>query len=369
MIKLKIFDKYLIKQILKSTFVCILLFTVVWIAPETLFKIIQRTLNGTYTVSVGCQLLLFEIPKILGKALPVGLLLGALYSFDKYSKDSELTIFRSVGMSFNRIMAPVIAVSVIFTGLCFFINDKVNSYATNKIVALKDEGKSTHFVYTLKDEKDVPKKIVMVSKYDTKIGLKDIYVLNFSPKYYSDASMLSEILIGEYVKIDNDKWTLIKGKKYFLSEAGLFQKMENIDSEVILDGEKGKRAFTILNYSLKKHSEFNNAQMRYYMSLLKQEKMTDEYNIAFNKYLQRFFHSFVCIFFAVFGCILGFSKPREQKLIGFTIAIGVIFLYYITLPFFDLLAEKSVLSPWVTSSVQLVIMFFAIIWLKKFKGI
>jgi lipopolysaccharide export LptBFGC system permease protein LptF len=69
-----------------------------------------------------------------------------------------------------------------------------------------------------------------------------------------------------------------------------------------------------------------------------------------NKYYQRFLHPFVCVLLAILGCLLGFSKPREQRLIGFTIAIGCIFLYYITLPFFDLLAEKGVLLPFITAS-------------------
>ena len=69
-----------------------------------------------------------------------------------------------------------------------------------------------------------------------------------------------------------------------------------------------------------------------------------------NKYYQRFFHPLVCILLAIMGCLLGFSKPREQRLIGFTIAIGAIFLYYITLPFFDLLAEKGVILPVIASA-------------------
>ena len=70
-----------------------------------------------------------------------------------------------------------------------------------------------------------------------------------------------------------------------------------------------------------------------------------------NKYFQRFFHPFICMLMAIMGCLLGFSKPREQRMYGFGIAIGAIFLYYITLPFFDLLAEKGVLPPLITALV------------------
>ena len=61
------------------------------------------------------------------------------------------------------------------------------------------------------------------------------------------------------------------------------------------------------------------------------------------------------------GCLLGFSKPREQRLIGFTIAIGCIFLYYITLPFFDLLAEKGAMHPLLTAAFPPIAFLCAII--------
>ena len=108
-----------------TTFVAILLFTVVWIAPEMLLNTIKKTLAGEYGIKTAVLVLFFELPKILGKAFPVGLLLGSLFTFDKLSKDSELTIFRAVGLSFKRIIAPVIVLSLIVTWMCFVTYDKL----------------------------------------------------------------------------------------------------------------------------------------------------------------------------------------------------------------------------------------------------
>ena len=88
-----------------------------------------------------------------------------------------------------------------------------------------------------------------------------------------------------------------------------------------------------------------------------------------NKYYQRFFHPFVCILLAIMGCLLGFSKPREQRLIGFTIAIACIFAYYITLPFFDLLAEKGVMAPVLTAAFPPLAFLCAIILFYKSKDL
>ena len=110
-----IYDKYIFKQVFFASTVAILLFIIVWIAPEILLGTIKKVFQGKYTILVAIEVLIFEIPVILGKALPAGLLLGSLFTFDKLSKDSELTIFRAVGMSFMRIARPLILLSFLFT--------------------------------------------------------------------------------------------------------------------------------------------------------------------------------------------------------------------------------------------------------------
>jgi lipopolysaccharide export LptBFGC system permease protein LptF len=118
----------------------------------------------------------------------------------------------------------------------------------------------------------------------------------------------------------------------------------------ILQGKSAQNAYTLMINSLKRDREIDNKDLWSYIRLLKQEDLEEEYRFMLNKYFQRFAHPFVCVLLAILGCLLGFSKPREQRLIGFTIAIGAIFLYYITLPFFDLLAEKGVLHPLITAT-------------------
>ena len=72
--KITIYDKYIFKQVAITTFVAILLFTVVWIAPEMLLNTIKKILAGEYTIKMGVAYLTYQLPLILGKAFPVGLL-------------------------------------------------------------------------------------------------------------------------------------------------------------------------------------------------------------------------------------------------------------------------------------------------------
>lgn len=94
--KITIYDRYMFKQVFMATMVAVLLFTIVWIAPEILLNTIKGALAGDYGLKTAVLLLINELPKILDKALPVGLLLGTLFTFDKMSKDSEITILEQL---------------------------------------------------------------------------------------------------------------------------------------------------------------------------------------------------------------------------------------------------------------------------------
>lgn len=368
-----VYDRYIFTQVLVTTLVAILLFTIVWIAPEMLLSTIKKILNGTYGVKTGILVLVYEIPQILGKAFPVGLLLGSLFTFDKLSKDSELTIFRAVGMSFSRIVRPLLVLSLIITGLCFVTYDKLIPYSCQKLQAIKGSNTLTQYIYTQKDDRNRPKSAVVVSKFYNG-EMSNVIVLDFADRIFHDLHGLENVLVAERGKLGKTKdgkpcWVLSDITSYDINEEGIYNSPQKMDTVNVLEGEAAKNAYTIMVNSTKRDRDINNADLKAYIKLLKQENLEEDYRLMLNKYLQRFLHPFVCVLLAIMGCLLGFSKPREQRLIGFTIAIACIFGYYITLPFFDLLAEKGVLPPFVCAAFPPLAFLGAIVAFYKSKDL
>jgi lipopolysaccharide export LptBFGC system permease protein LptF len=257
-------------------------------------------------------------------------------------------------MSFSRILRPLLVLSLIVTYLCFLTYDKWIPYSCQKLIDIRGGRALTQYIYTQKDSNNHPIQAVVVSRF-LDGDMSDIIVMNFSKQVYDDLQGLENVMVAEHGKMGVNKkgepcWIISDIKSYNIDEDGIFKKTENIDETTILDGESAKNAYTIMINSTKRDRDIGNKELHQYIKLLKQENMDEDYRFMLNKYLQRFFHPFVCVLLAIMGCLLGFSKPREQRLIGFTIAIGCIFIYYITLPFFDLLAEKGVLHPLITAS-------------------
>ena len=367
--KFKLLDKYIFSQVLIACIGCIFIFMIIWIMPEIFLKTVQRTINGTYTVETAIFILIYELPKVLNIAIPVGMLLGSILTFDKLSKDFEITVMRGSGFPFFRIITPVIIISVFATLFTFVVGSRILPYAAIKLKDIKEEYDISQFVFPVKYKDGSMNKILIVPNFEQNT-IKDVIVLNFYKKEQEKgSSLLSSIIVSDFVKYNYNDWTINSGKKYLISEEGIFESIEDVNNLEVLQGQSAINAFKLMKYSVYRNRELNNTQLLEYIKLLKKEQMDDEYRFMLNKYIQRFVHAFMCIIFAILGCLLGFSKPREQRFIGMLIAVGIIFGYYITIPFFDLLAEKDVLPPIVTSMIAPVVCSGLILILKKIKDL
>ena len=365
--KITLLDKFILSQVLGATLVCLILFIIVWIAPETLFKIIKKILNDVYTPMMGLKRLVLEIPQVLAKAIPVGILLGSIFTFDRLSKNSELSILRGIGLSFNRIMAPVIVLGVVLSFFCYTVNDKLVPIASQKLG--ESRGGGSHFVYIVENPDKTPKQNIIVSNFSPS-EIFGITVMNFSHEKYSDATMFKSIIFAPIAHKQKDCWMLEDALIYDIDDDGIYKKVSQKEKYPILtEKNQAQEVFDLMLNNTRKERVFTNHQISDYTKLLKRANFSDEYKYFKAKLYQRYLHPLTCILFAIIGCMLGFAPPRSQRLVGFTIAVGMIFGYYITLPFFDLLAQKSVLPPFIAAAFPIILFIISIFVIKKAKDL
>ena len=365
--KITLLDKFVLSQVFGATLVCLILFIIVWIAPETLFKIIKKILRDEYTVMMGIQRLIFEIPKVLAKAIPVGILLGSIFTFDRLSKNSELSILRGIGLSFNRIMAPVIVLGLILSFFCYLVNDKLVPSASAKLGESKGGG--SHFVYIVENKDKTPKQNIIVSNFSP-TEIFNITVMNFSHEKYTDATMFKSIIFAPIAHKTDNAWVLEDALIYEINDDGIYKKVsKQKEYPILTEKNQAQEVFDLMLNNTRKERVFTNHQIKSYTKLLKRANFSDEYRYFKAKLYQRYLHPLTCILFAIIGCMLGFAPPRSQRLVGFTIAVGMIFAYYITLPFFDLLAQKAILPPFIAASFPIILFIISIFIIKKAKDL
>ena len=284
-----------------------------------------------------------------------------------HNKNSELSILRGIGLSFNRIMAPVIVLGVVLSFFCYTVNDKLVPIASQKLG--ESRGGGSHFVYIVENPDKTPKQNIIVSNFSPS-EIFGITVMNFSHEKYSDATMFKSIIFAPIAHKQKDCWMLEDALIYDIDDDGIYKKVSQKEKYPILtEKNQAQEVFDLMLNNTRKERVFTNHQISNYTKLLKRANFSDEYKYFKAKLYQRYLHPLTCILFAIIGCMLGFAPPRSQRLVGFTIAVGMIFGYYITLPFFDLLAQKSVLPPFIAAAFPIILFIISIFVIKKAKDL
>ncbi|NNE90983.1 MAG: LptF/LptG family permease, partial [Verrucomicrobiales bacterium] len=134
-----IFDRYIGRQVLLSTFFAILILTIILVLGKVFKEILtQLAERPELGLAFFLRFLLLVLPLSLSLSVPWAFLTSILLIFGRLSADSELVSMRMAGMNMPRICAPVAFIALCFTGLCGWMNISVGPAAKAELEGMKD---------------------------------------------------------------------------------------------------------------------------------------------------------------------------------------------------------------------------------------
>lgn len=134
--RLRIHDKYLLKQYLRILFLSILSFTVIYVTVDV-FEEIDNFVDHEAKIKNIIVYYVYSIPFILTYITPVSLLLGTVFAIGVMARRNELTALIASGISLVRVSAPVfVTAAVVSLGSAYF-NDAVVSAANRRVKDVK----------------------------------------------------------------------------------------------------------------------------------------------------------------------------------------------------------------------------------------
>src|SRR6266540_3257303 len=108
---MRILDKYIIKELAGPFIFGIAAFTSIFIGTDTLFRMARFITEQGASIWTVSRLFLYSLAPIVVLTFPMAMLLASLLSFGRLSGNSEIIAMKTGGVSFYRLIAPVVIIA------------------------------------------------------------------------------------------------------------------------------------------------------------------------------------------------------------------------------------------------------------------
>lgn len=332
-------DRYIMREFIGPFAFCVIGFTIILISG-LLFELTDLIFVKNVPAATVGRLLLYKLPDMVVLTLPIAVLFATLVSLGRLVQDSELKVLRGSGLSFPRLMLPVLLLGLIVSGITYWASEEVVPEANHKY-------------------KNTLRRIVFTEGIP--LIEENVFFYGGENRYFyigevdNDTRQLSRILVyelgqGPFPRLITAKrgsytdniWVLYDGIVQELDEEGFvshetrFGQMEIVtdqDADVFLGNQ---RTTTEMNRKeLKQHIE------RFQRSGLRVLSFVVDYHMKLALPMSSFI-------FSLFAAPLTLYS-RAGRSFGVAVSLVVIFLYYVGMSVARSLGVNGVLPPLVAA--------------------
>lgn len=340
---LRILDRYILKELIKPFTAGVAAFIVVMLS-NTLFLYAEMIVKSGVPVNAVLALLLYNLPAIIVVTFPVGYLFSTLLVLGRLSKDSEIVALRSCGVSFTRVITPILLIALFVSYLGFMINEKVVPHTNHQSVLIARDMLTNQKLPPIKERiftKGNDERYFYVEKVNReKEVLEEVFVFdNTKPGY-------PQVINAKTASRGENKWILQDGvlRKYnrdgFVNYEARFKTMEiefNLSNSTIFSDQKSIQEQSS-GEAAKQLSEFRSRGVD-------TKVMEVDYHLKFSLPLATFF-------VALIAAPIGIKFAKMGTYFGVAISIALVFVWYVTYTICRSLGASGTLPPLLAAWVQ-----------------
>ncbi len=349
--RLKIIDKYLTKQFLKTIVFALIAFTLLFVVID-LMENLDDFIDNNAPYHIVFQYYFVFIPEIIRLMLPVSVLLAGLFVTSKLTSLNEITAIKSSGISIYRYLLPFVVTAFFISLFAIYFGGYVVPKANRHKVYLEQtylgkgivkQGSDIYF-------QDSPYRIVTISYFNLfNDEANRVSIQEFNPK--NIVEMVKRI-DAPRMKYDSTKhaWVLTNGIERFFKDS------------VVEYKTFGKLVLTNLNFTpsevikkQRKPEELNLTELKEYAQD-RRNTGNDPTRIEI-EYHSRIAFAFASLIVVLFGVPISANKRSG----GFALQIGysllITFLYLVFMKVSQAFGKNGALSPVLTAWFANIIFF------------
>lgn len=355
-VPLKRIDIYLVQELIRPFLAGIAGFFVLTLG-NTLYLYAELIVHSKIPVDKVIEILLYNQPANMVITFPVAFMFATLLAIGRMSKDSELTAMRSVGLSFRRILTPILLCSVFVSYLAFLTNDVIVPHSNRAVVDLQREILFAQGAPMVKEnvffKGGSENRYYYVSQIDRRNNQM------FGVFIFDKRENQQEVLTAREARWDNDTWVLSNGVISHYDQWGSIEKEEAF-REMVIEVSVKPEVFAAGERSPVEKSA---SELKTEIEALRSggsdtRSMEVDYNLKFSLPLSTFFA-------ALIAAPLGARFGRLGGFIGVALSIALMLIYQVVMTIARSLGNNGVLDPfmgaWLPNLMFLVVGAF-LLW-------
>lgn len=350
-LKIRALDRFILSELKGPFFFGIMSFTIILVAGSLLFQIADLVIQRGVSLGIVVRLFLYYLPRLMAYTIPMSCLLAALLGFGKLSANSELVALKSAGLSFRRIIRPVIIATFFVSIAAFFVNETLVPLSERAAanVMMYEVFKESPPVFKekifLKEEDGGElKRVIYINKMKIVTGdMEEIVVEEF------DSGKLSRIISANSGQWVNGSWWIQKGNVFEINKNGDVNHLFKFD----------KQALTLNMTPTDVAKSTQKPEQMTIPELMEFIKINEKSGVNVSK-LWMLLHlrlsvPWACMVLALVGAALGSRPQRSSSGVGLGLSVIIVFVYYVILSFTQSLGDAGYLPPFVAAWIANII--------------
>ena len=354
-----ILDRFILGQLVSPFLFGIMSFTVIIVSGSLLFTLADLVIMRGVSMAQVVRLFLYSLPAVVVLTIPMSCLLGSLLGFGNMSANSELVALKSAGVSFGRIVRPVIIICIFISIFSFAVNETVVPLSQRAAAGLLRQiyrhvpPVSRDNVFIRDISGGILRRIIYVKEVLPRSGeMRDIMLQEFE-----DGSVRRLISAQRGLWVDG-MWWLDDGQVFEVREDGMVEMLFRFERQRLnLDmkpSDLGSDAADPDEMNLKElYLTIKNAEL----------KGNDSSKFAMYFYL-RIAVPWASVVLALVGATVGSRPQRSSSGMGLGLSVVIVFCYYVIMSLCKSLGENNfipgLLAAWIPNVVFLSVGMFLI---------
>ncbi len=356
----KLFDRYILKDILPAFLVGLLVYSFLLLMNQILL-LSEILITKGVTLSVVLSLLLYLLPSVLAFTLPMSVAVGILAGLSRLSSDSEVIAFKTLGVGHKRIIRPILLFAVfgfvITSFLTLYVAPRAN-YKWGQMFSKSVLSKVHLQIKPRQFNESIPNMVLYIQDIAQDDEWRNIFIyfsepreeprIVFAKKGFLNFHEESQKATLELTDGVLHSYPLNEPVKYRVTTFRTFEENLPVSNIVVrsTDGkhvrekdiEELRRDAKKIQVELANFSEEEQGSRQY--ADRKRDHISHWVEIH-----KKFALPFACFIFAILGLPLGATTKKGGRTSGFTISIGIILVYYILITAGEQLAMDGKISP------------------------